>query len=162
MDKTDYQILDMLKGNARMTFQEIGDEIDMSRVAAKKRVLKLERDGIIRGYNTCIYMKNEVIMFIDVTTQPGKYETVLEYICDQPGYIRQVFGTDNEEHIHVVAASSSVDNLKYLYKMIQKKCAKDIKEIVYHVVTEVVKDVYGGIKIDNRFRYGDEDDYEYE
>ena len=50
MDKTDLKILDLLKGNARMSFQDIGNAIGMTRVAAKKRVKKLEAEGIIRGY----------------------------------------------------------------------------------------------------------------
>ncbi len=51
MDRTDEQILSLLQSNARMSYQELGDAIGMSRVAAKKRVKKLEEDGIIRGYN---------------------------------------------------------------------------------------------------------------
>ena len=42
MDKTDLRILDLLKGNARMSYQDIGNAIGMTRVAAKKRVKKLE------------------------------------------------------------------------------------------------------------------------
>ena len=54
MDELDKKILDLLKGNARMTYQELGNELGMSRVAAKKRVKKLEDAGIIRGYNTTV------------------------------------------------------------------------------------------------------------
>ncbi len=54
MDRTDERILDLLKGNARMSWKELGDAVGMSRTAAKKRVEKLEREGIIRGYNTCV------------------------------------------------------------------------------------------------------------
>ena len=43
------KILDLMKGNARISYQELGEAIGMSRVAAKKRVRKLEQDGIIRG-----------------------------------------------------------------------------------------------------------------
>ena len=50
MDRTDEKILDLLKGNARMSFQELGNALGMSRVAAKKRVTKLEKAGIIHGY----------------------------------------------------------------------------------------------------------------
>ena len=41
MDKTDEKILNMLKGNARMSYKDMGDAIGVSRVAAKKRVDKL-------------------------------------------------------------------------------------------------------------------------
>ena len=49
MDERDEQILDILKGNARISFKELGDKLDISRVAAQKRVKKLEEAGIIRG-----------------------------------------------------------------------------------------------------------------
>lgn len=54
MDRIDEQILDLLKGNARMSHQELGDKLGISRVAAMKRVRKLEETGIIKGYNTYI------------------------------------------------------------------------------------------------------------
>ena len=80
MDRIDEQILEIMKGNARISMQELGDVIGMSRVAAKKRVRKLERDGIIRGYNTCIYRDDEITMFIDIVTAPDKYEDVLQKV----------------------------------------------------------------------------------
>ncbi len=38
VDKTDAAILDLMKDNARISYQELGDQIGMSRVGAKKRV----------------------------------------------------------------------------------------------------------------------------
>lgn len=150
MDKTDERILDLLKGNARMTYQELGDALGMSRVAAKKRVKKLEDAGIIRGYNTCIYREDEITMFIDIVTTPEGYEDVLRYLCTRTAYIRQIFSTTKAHHIHIVAVSDSVQNLKYLFKMLQKKCGDDIEEFHCHAVKEIIKDVYGGISYEQR------------
>ena len=41
IDKTDRMILDLLEGDARMSFRELGDQIGMSQVASEKRVQKL-------------------------------------------------------------------------------------------------------------------------
>ena len=150
MDKTDEKILDLLKGNARMSYQELGDAIGMSRVAAQKRVRKLEQEGIIRGYNTCIYKEGDITMFIDIVTAPGKFESVLKYVSTRTAFVRQIFRTTKENHIHMVAVSDSVENLKYLTKMIQKKCGEDIVEVHSHAVKEVIKDVYGGIRYEQR------------
>ena len=146
MDRTDEKILNLLKGNARMSYQELGDAIGMSRVAAKKRVQKLERDGVIRGYNTCIYREDEITMFIDIVTLPGKYDDVLQYLSTRMVYIRQIFKTTKENHIHIVAVSDQASNLKYLTRMIMKACGDNIVEIQSHAVKEVIKDVYGGIR----------------
>ena len=150
MDKTDEKILEMLKGNARMSYSELGEALGMSRVAAKKRVSKLEREGIIRGYNTCIYRPDEITVLIDIVTLPERFERVLKYVSTRTAFVRQIFATTKENHIHFVAASVDMHNLKYLTKMIQKKCGDGIVEIHCHAVKEVIKDVYGGIRYEKR------------
>lgn len=145
MDARDEQLLDLIKGNARMSYQEIGDELGISRVAAMKRVRKLEEEGIIRGYNTCIYRDDEITMFMDLEIRPERYDKVLKYITTRTTFIRQIFRTTGESRIHIVAVAPSVEDLMYLTKMIRKKCGEDIIHISSHAVKEVIKDVYGGV-----------------
>ena len=61
MDKTDELILDLLQGNARMSFEELGRAIGMSRVAAKKRVAKLESAGNIEQLKDNIELTEEIL-----------------------------------------------------------------------------------------------------
>ena len=150
MDGTDKMILDLLKGNARMSFRELGEALGMSRVAAKKRVQKLEETGVIRGYNTCIYRPEEKTIFIDIVTEPDRFEDVLKYVATRTAFIRQIFSTTGGDRIHVVAVSDDIKDLKYLAKMILKKCGDDIQEFRCHGVREVIKDVYGGIRYEDR------------
>lgn len=158
MDSIDEKILDLIKGNARMSYQELGEKLGMSRVAAKKRVSRLEQAGIIRGYNTCIYRDDEVTLFIDLVTKPEAFDRVLEYISTRTAFVRQIFTTTKANHIHMVAVSDSVNDLKYLTKMIQKKCDDDLTEIKCHAVKEIVKDVYGGVKYERKSVSDDERD----
>ena len=146
MDKTDKKILDMIKGNARMSYQQIGDSLGISRVAAKKRVDKLEKAGIIRGYNTYIKRDDEIMMLIDIITAEGAFDRVLRYVATRTAFVRQIYTTHKENHIHMVAVSDSPKDLKYLAKMIEKDCHEDIVELHVRQVQEVIKDVYGGIK----------------
>ena len=145
LDKTDELILDLIQGNARMSFEELGRAIGMSRVAAKKRVAKLESAGIIRGYNTCIYREGEITLFIELVTKPDRFDDVLKFLANRTAFIRQIFKTSKENHIQVIADSTDVNDLDYLLKMIRKVCDKDITELHFHTVREVIKDVYGGI-----------------
>ena len=150
MDKTDEKILELLKGNARMSYRELGDAIGMTRVAAKKRVKKLEEAGVIREYNTTIYREGEVTMLIDIDTTPEGFEDVLNYVGTRTIDIRQIFTTTKENHIHAVAVSSSVENLRYMAKVIFKHCEDSIEHMTCHTVKEIVKDVYGGVKYERR------------
>ena len=146
MDGTDKKLLDLIKGNARMSYQEIGDALGMSRVAAKKRVDKLEKAGIIRGYNTYIKKEDEVTMLIDIITTPEGFDRVLEYVATRTMYVRQIYTTLKANHIHLVAVSDSPDEIKYMTKIIEKACSDDIKEYHARQVRQIIKDVYGGIK----------------
>ena len=146
MDKTDKKLLKLLRGDARMSFQELGDKLGMSRVAAKKRVSKLEEAGIIRGYNTCIYEEGEVTMIFDIVTMPEAFDEVLTYVGTRTVDVRQIYTTTKENHIHMVAVSMDVDSLKYMANHIQKKFGDKLKEYHCHAVRDIVKDVYGGVK----------------
>lgn len=157
MDQVDEKILELMKGNARITYQELGDRIGISRIAAKKRVAKLEEKGIIRGYNTTIYRDDETTAIIDITTTPESFERMLEYVSTRTAFIRQIFCTTKADHIHIVAASTDNRDLRYLVRMIQKEGGDDILYISCHAVTEIIKDVYGGVRYDKDKRKLSED-----
>jgi DNA-binding Lrp family transcriptional regulator len=51
MDEIDHRIVALLRENARRSFQDIGNRVALSAPAVKRRVDRLERDGVIRGYS---------------------------------------------------------------------------------------------------------------
>jgi DNA-binding Lrp family transcriptional regulator len=51
MDEIDHRIVALLRENARRSFQDIGERVSLSAPAIKRRVDRLERDGVIRGYS---------------------------------------------------------------------------------------------------------------
>ena len=140
VDGKDELICEMIRENARISYKELGDAIQMSRVAAKKRVQKLEREGVIRGYHACIYLEDEVTMLIDIETAPGKMENVIRVLINRMAYIREIFRTTCGNHVHIVAVSDSSANLGYLVKMIKKNCGNKIVSIDSRIVKEVIKD----------------------
>ena len=50
MDAIDEQIVALLREDARRSFQNIGARVALSAPAVKRRVDRLEADGVIRGY----------------------------------------------------------------------------------------------------------------
>ena len=50
MDDIDRQIVALLREDARRSFQSIGSRVSLSAPAVKRRVDRLEADGVIRGY----------------------------------------------------------------------------------------------------------------
>jgi DNA-binding Lrp family transcriptional regulator len=54
MDDTDRVIVALLQQNARRSYQDIGQRVHLSAPAVKRRVDRLEQDGVIRGYTAII------------------------------------------------------------------------------------------------------------
>ena len=54
MDSTDRRIVALLRENARRSFKDIGRHVHLSAPAVKRRVDRLEREGVIRAYTTVV------------------------------------------------------------------------------------------------------------
>jgi DNA-binding Lrp family transcriptional regulator len=54
LDYLDFQILDHLTTNARVTWTELSTKLNLSAPAITERVRKLEERGIIRGYTVLL------------------------------------------------------------------------------------------------------------
>jgi Lrp/AsnC family leucine-responsive transcriptional regulator len=52
LDSTDFAILDLLATDARRTFGDIGKQVGLSAPAVKRRLDRLEQDGVILGFTT--------------------------------------------------------------------------------------------------------------
>ena len=54
IDEIDAQIVALLRENARRSYQDIGKRVSLSAPAVKRRVDRLERGGVIRGYTATV------------------------------------------------------------------------------------------------------------
>ena len=54
MDNVDWQIVDELQGDARLSYSELSRRVHLSTPAIAERVRRLERSGLIRGYRADI------------------------------------------------------------------------------------------------------------
>ncbi len=54
MDATDRRIVALLRENARRSFSDIGNHVHLSAPAVKRRLDRLERDGVVLGYTAVV------------------------------------------------------------------------------------------------------------
>ncbi len=54
MDETDRDIVALLRENARRSYQDIGRRVHLSAPAVKRRVDRLEQEGVILGYTAVV------------------------------------------------------------------------------------------------------------
>src|SRR6266496_3606264 len=98
MDKIDRQIVALLRSSARTSFQAIGQRVALSAPAVKRRVDRLEADGVIRSYSAVVdhpevaaayTVAGEASAILHVHARDTAHlEEALERIRDTPGIIR--------------------------------------------------------------------------
>ena len=74
LDKTDQQILDVLRADARRSASEVGRLVGLSPPAAKRRIDRLESSGLIRGYTIDVdsqQLGEQIEAFIELRFAPG-------------------------------------------------------------------------------------------
>ena len=138
MGEKDKKITDALQKNARLSYQELGEMTGMSRVAAKKRVTRLEKEGVIRGYNTCIYREGEVRAFIDVETVPERFDAMLRYVSTRMEWVRQIYCLCKPNHFMMVVVPPSSEDLRYMANVIARQ--DGVVHVTCNAVSEVIKE----------------------
>lgn len=114
MDLTDKKILKILSRNANTTATEISTLVNLSVPAVNKRILRLQKDGIIDNFTIITNHKNlnkTITAFVFIVMQYGdSIKTLLEY-------------ANNEQD--VLECYSITGEYDYMLKI----CAKDIESL---------------------------------
>lgn len=69
MDSVDLKLLKLLNSNAKISLSEMGREVGLSISGVRKRIIQLEKDGVIKSYVAVIDPQKvgfEVVAFISV------------------------------------------------------------------------------------------------
>ena len=114
MDTIDKQILKILSENANTTATEIGTKVNLSVPAVNKRILRMQKDGVINFFTIVTNAKKlekTVTAFVFIVMQYGDNITsLLEYAKKEPD---------------VLECYSVTGEYDYLLKI----CAKDIESL---------------------------------
>ena len=135
MDETDQKIVALLREDARRSYQDIGRHVHLSAPAVKRRVDRLEQNGVILGYTAVI----------DPAALGWHAEAFVDLYCEgkMPGEAikRAVEGEPGVVAAHTVAGEASAllhvmaEDTKNLEEMLERIRATDG---VTRTVTEVV------------------------
>ena len=85
MDETDYEILEILKGDGRCSYSDIAEQVHLSRVAVRERINNMKEGGV----------------FMDIEVEPGKMDSVAHQVAAQEevAVVSQHTGTTGL-HVH--------------------------------------------------------------
>src|SRR5436305_14486076 len=135
MDETDRTIVALLRENSRRSYQDIGQRVHLSAPAVKRRVDRLEQEGVIRGYTTVIdphVFGWHAEAFVDLYCEgrmPG--EAIKRAVAREPGVVAaHTVAGEASAHLHLMAQDT-----KDLESALERIRATDG---VTRTVTEVV------------------------
>ncbi len=148
LDEKDNAILNLIEYNARLSYQEIGERVGISRVAVKARMDKLEASGVISGYRTTIdrtkARKGELFL-VDIETEPDAFHTICyDKIASNPVFI-QVYTMTGAYRIHAVGFVSGEEQMKEVMKALYEE-TRGIKSMTINMVLNTIKRFDGGIE----------------
>ena len=87
LDTIDHRILELLSENGRMSYVDIGKELNLSRVAIRERVNQLIQSGVIEKFSVVINSEKvgkAVSAFFEVDCEPSFLVSVAENLANNP------------------------------------------------------------------------------
>lgn len=142
MDRTDYQILNILQADSRTTLRQIGDQVGLTAPAVSERIHRMEEKQIIRDYRIDVNREQldcSMTGFILVAPEPEKYQSFCEFCQKNPAIISHyhVIGVFNALLRFAVRGTRELDELLSSIKRygdsqtsVQLKTYFETKEIV--------------------------------
>lgn len=120
IDQTDKRILELLIQNGRMSYVNIGKELNLSRVAVRERVNDLQERGIIERFTVVVNSEKvgkDVSAFFEVDCEPKSLVEVAEKLAENASVAScyQMTGPSTL-HMHVL-----VDDFQSLEKFINEE-----------------------------------------
>ena len=140
LDGTDNKIINLLQGNGRMSYSEIGNIVGLSRTSVKNRISELEEKGIISGYRAIINPQNapEMMTFImNVETQAEQFENAKKKLMEADESVTIIQTTGNC-HLVVICQTSTVQEMRIFVNKAYKEI-EGITSINAHAVLDILK-----------------------
>ena len=133
------ELLKILRKNSRIPFLKIAKALGVSETAIRKRIRKLERDGIIRKYTIDVDPKKigfEIDVFIGIDVKPEYYISTLERLKNMSEIIN-LYSTSGD---HMFIIECWFRDTKELTKFVEAlKKLEGITRVCPAIILEKIK-----------------------
>lgn len=82
IDEIDLLILELLKKNAKMKMQDIGEKVHLTGQAVSNRINKMEKLGVIKGYKVILnkeFLPDKILAFITIFMKKSNHGVFKQY-----------------------------------------------------------------------------------
>jgi len=139
MNKLDTALLSLLTQDARISFADIGRQLNISRAHARARVQALVDDGVIEQFTAVVNpqkLGKVISTFIDLKVVPQHIEQVAEELAAKQEVVSLYIMTDLRSlHIHTLTDSYEAFDIfakEYLFgrkEVISVECTSLLKRV---------------------------------
>lgn len=148
LQEVDKRILDAIKYDARKTYEQIGQEVGLSRTAVKGRIKAMEDTGVILGYETKLASAkgsaNACKFIVEVETYPNNFITTKNFFGESD-FFNEVYITAGACHIHAIGVAPNQSTMQTLCARLYRELSY-VKRVSIYSVMSVCKDVDGGVE----------------
>ena len=144
LDRLDQQIVQLLIGNARISYAELGERVGISRAAARMRVQVLEKKGDIEEYTTIVNPRKiggAVSCYFEIETRPDALAEVTARL-EASDLITQIYRVTGGDRLHVHAVASSSEEMERLITEVIDRLP-GVVSCGCNVILSRVKDIKG-------------------
>lgn len=128
-----------LRKNSRIPFVKIAKRFGVSETAVRKRVGKLEEEGVIRGYTIDVDPRKigfQIRSFIGIDTKPENYTSVLERLKGVKG-ILSMYTTSGD---HMICMECWFEDSKKLSEFVKVlRSIEGVSRICPMIIMEKIK-----------------------
>jgi len=136
---SDLKLIQILMKNSRTPFVKIAEMLGVSETAVRKRIRKLERDGVIRKYTIEVDPKKigfEITALIGIDTKPEHYISTLEKLRE----MKEVINMYSSSGDHMILIECWFKNSKELTNFIKTlEEIEGITKICPAIILEKIK-----------------------
>lgn len=122
IDEIDRQLLDLLRHDARVPVSELARAVNLSSAPVSRRLDRLEREGVIKGYVTVIddHAAGDLYAFTEIRLT-GETETgVLEQVLREMDEVQNFFTVAGDPDVLVRLRVRDVDHLQRVVNTIRR------------------------------------------
>lgn len=140
LDELDKKILDIIRDNARLSYSDIADMVGFSRVHVKNRMLRMEQNGVIKGYHTDICENNPdngILFQMYFEVEPEYYDTIVSTLV-KSDIVTDLHSVTGESKLLAIGQAKNSATLDAYAKGLFKGL-KGVKRISWNTVLSTYK-----------------------
>ncbi|MGQ9530766.1 MAG: winged helix-turn-helix transcriptional regulator [Candidatus Bathycorpusculaceae bacterium] len=141
LDEVDMKILQMLEEDGRKSFTEIAEKLNINESTVRKRVLAMQKEGIIKKFTVKVEPRKlgiNTVAIVGLEVEPPKLLEIAQKLCDFPE-IKCVATSTGD---HMIMTEIWTKDGRELTKFISEKIGtiEGIKKVCPAIILEKLKE----------------------